>query len=232
MPRRVVVSRRVIRGVWKGRSLMKSVRGYCVASLLVVAWMCPPAMAQGTAEKPTPKVGDKWEFQQSVKAVPEGDTSQPWSRMVAEVLPDRITLVGGNNQPLQFDASLNFIDPKGADYSLMTYKFPMSVGNEWKYTARAGPTGQLERSGSYKVAAFEPVTVPAGTFDCFRVDGEWQTNGRGYSGRGSEKYWYCPKINFIAKRSSDFTAVARTYTNAGTTSEARLSELTKFTPGK
>ena len=40
---------------------MKSVRGYCVASLLVVAWMCPPAVAQGTAEKPTPKVGDKSE---------------------------------------------------------------------------------------------------------------------------------------------------------------------------
>jgi hypothetical protein len=123
---------------------MKSVRGYFVASLLVVAWMCPPAMAQGTADKPTPKVGDKWEFQQSVKAAPDGDSSQPWSRMVAEALPDQITLVGGNNQPLQYDASLNF----------------------------------------------------------------------------------------IAKRSSDFTAVTRGYTSAGTTSEARLSELTKFTPGK
>jgi uncharacterized protein DUF3108 len=211
---------------------MKSARGYRVASLLVVAWICPLALAQGTAEKPTPKVGDKWEFQQSVKAVPEGEPSQPWSRSVTEVLPDRITMIGANNQPLQVDASLNPIDPKGAEYAVMTYKFPMSVGSEWKYTARAGPTGQLERSGSYKVAAFEAVTVPAGTFECFRVDGEWQINGRGYSGRGSEKYWYCPKVNYIAKRDSDFTATTRSYTNVGTTSEARVSELTRFTPGK
>ncbi len=191
-------------------------------------------MAQVAAEKPTLKVGDKWEFQQSVKAVPEGEPNQPWSRTVVEVQPDKITMTmtGGNNQSLQFDASLNLIDPKGADYALTTYKCPMSVGNEWKYTTRAGPTGQLERSGSYKVAAYETVTVPAGTFECFRVDGEWQTNGRGYSGRGSEKYWYCPKINYIAKRSSDFTATTRGATNVGTTSESRLSELTRFTPGK
>jgi len=211
---------------------MKSVWGYCVASLLAVAWMCPAAIAEVTAEKPTPKVGDKWEFRQSVKAAPGGETSEPWSRSVTEVLPDRITLVGGNGQSIPFDASLNYIDPKGKEYSVMTYKFPMSVGNEWKYTARAGPTGVLERSGSYKVMAFESVTVPAGTFDCFRVEGEWQTNGAGYNARGSETYWYCPKISYIAKRSGELTVAQRTYTNYGKTSETRLSELTRFTAGQ
>jgi hypothetical protein len=186
-------------------------------------------MAQGTAEKPTPKVGDKWEFQQSVKAMPGGDMNQPWSRTVSEIQPDRITMVGSANVTFPHDPSLNFIDPKGADYTVTSFKFPMSVGNEWKYTVRAGPAGQLERNGSYKVAAFEPVTVPAGTFDCFRVDGEWQVNGRGYNGRGNEKYWYCPKINYIAKRTTDFSATTR---DSGTSSEARVSELTRFTPGK
>jgi hypothetical protein len=202
---------------------------YCAALLLATASVYLPAIAQGTAEKPTPKVGDRWEFQQSVKSVPGGDASQPWSRTVAEILPDRITMVGSNNQSFPLDASLNPIDPKGAEYSVMTYKFPMSVGSEWKYTARAGPNGQLERNGTYKVAAFEPVTVPAGTFECFRVDGEWQTTGRVYSGRGSEKYWYCPKLNYIAKRTSEFSAVTR---DSGSTSEARISELSKFTPAK
>jgi hypothetical protein len=137
-------------------------------------------------------------------------------------------MVGGQGQVFQYDASLNFIDPKGAEYTLTTFKFPMSVGNEWKYSARTGPTGQLERNGAYKVAAFEAVTVPAGTFDCFRVEGEWQTNGRNYVGRGSDKIWYCPKINYIAKRSSEFSVTIR---DGGRTTEARLSELTKFTPG-
>jgi hypothetical protein len=207
---------------------MRSCVGSCLAWSLVAAWMCSPATAQGPAEKPTPKVGDKWEFQQTVKLVPAGDSSQPWSRRVSEILPDRIVMVGGTNVSFPTDASLNPIDPKGAEYSVMTYKFPMGVGNEWKYSARAGPTGQLERTGSYKVMAFEPVTVPAGTFECFRVEGEWQTSGRGYNGRGSEKYWYCPKINYIAKRVSDFSAVTR---DSGTSSEARISELTRFTPG-
>ena len=211
---------------------MKSARRYFAAPFLVIAWICSPAMAQGVVEKPTPKVGDLWEFQQSVKVGSGGESSQPWSRKVSEILPDRITMVGGAGVSFPSDASLNPIDPKGAEYSVMTYKFPMGVGNEWKYTARAGPTGQLERTGSYKVAAFEAVTVPAGTFDCFRVEGEWQVNGAGYSGRGSETYWYCPKISYVAKRSSELTVNQRTYTNYGKTSETRLSELTKYTPAQ
>lgn len=208
---------------------MKTIRRGCAALCLGVLWMCSPAIAQSPAEKPTPKVGDKWEFQQSVKATPGGETAQPFSRTVSEVLPDRITMMGGSNVTFQHDTSLNVIDPKGANYTAMTYKFPMSVGNEWKYTATAGPAGQMERTGTYKVVAFEPVTVPAGTFDCFRVEGEWQINGRGYTGRGNEKYWYCPKINYIAKRTSDFTATTR---DSGTSTEARVLELVKFTPGK
>jgi hypothetical protein len=207
---------------------MKLSRCHCLVLLLVLCWVTPPLSAQGTAEKPTPKVGDKWEFQQTVKAVPAGESSQPYSRQVVEVQPEGFKMVGGNNQSLQFDAALNFVDPKGAEYSFTTFKFPMSVGSEWKYTARTGATGQLERNGTYKVAAFESVTVPAGTFECFRVDGEWQVNGRGYTGRGAEKIWYCPKINFIAKRSSDFSATTR---DSGASSEVRLVELTKFTPG-
>ncbi len=163
-----------------------------------------------------------------MKAAPGGDRSEPWSRLVVEIQPDRIKMIGAANQSLEFDTSLNFIDPKGAEYSPLTLKFPMSVGMEWKYSARAGPTWQGERSGAYKVAAHEAVTVPAGTFDCFRVEGEWQSNFMNFKGRGSEKIWYCPKINFVAKRSSESIAEPQHGTR---TTEARLSELTQFKPG-
>ena len=115
------------------------------------------------------------------------------------------------------------------EYSLIAFKFPMSVGAAWSYTAKSGQTGQLERRANYKVVAFEPVTVPAGTFDCFHVEGEWQTNGLYYHSRGTDIYWYCPKINFIAKRQSEFEAQPR---GQPASREWRLSELTNFTPGK
>lgn len=178
--------------------------GYPVL-ILVLAWMCPLACAQEVADKPAPKVGDRWVFEQTLKESPGGDSNTRRSFQVAEVLPDRITMIAGNGQSLQFDTSLNPIDAKGAEYAVTALKFPMSIGNEWKYTARGEPHGQSERSGTYKVAVVEAVTVPAGTFDCVRVDGEWQTNGKGFTIRGSEKIWYCPAINFYAKRIVEFT---------------------------
>jgi len=209
---------------------MISVRS-CRLAMLLVAWVCPLALAQEAADKPAPKVGDRWVFEQTLKAAPGGDSSMRRSFQVAEVLPDRITMVGGNGQSFQFDASLNPIDPKGAEYAVTALKFPLSVGSEWKYTARAGENGRDERSGTYKVAAFEAVTVPAGTFDCFRVDGEWQMigfsfNSKVFTVRGREKIWYCPKINIYAKRSSDFTWASY----GSSTREERLSELWRFFP--
>jgi len=202
--------------------------GYPVL-ILVLAWTCPLALAQEAADKPAPKVGDRWIFEQTLKEPHRDDSSTRRSFQVAEVLPDRITMVGGNGQSFQVDASLNPINPKGAEYAWTVLKFPLSVGNEWKYTVRSGEIGLEEHSGTYKVAAFEAVTVPAGTFNCFRVDGEWQTNGRGFSVRGSDKIWYCPAINFYVKRSSEFTlrSVADSYHPNRT---ERVLELWRFFP--
>jgi len=126
------------------------------------------------------------------------------------------------------DGSLNPIDSRGAEYSLTEFKFPMSVGATWDYSARAGDGGLNERRGHYKVAAWEPVTVPAGSFECFRVEGAWQTTGRFINARGSDIYWYCPRLNFIAKRQAENTTESR---RNPTVHEEQLSELTKFTPG-
>ena len=49
------------------------------------------------------------------------------------------------------------------------------------------------------MVAYEPVTVPAGTFDCFHVEGQWENSTKSYTDRAREQYWYCPAIKFIAK---------------------------------
>jgi hypothetical protein len=206
---------------------MHSTKRLLAIGLVSLCWIPTGAVAQGVADKPTMKVGDRWAFQQSVKAMPGGDKSEPWSRRVVEILPNgQVQLAGGDDHLILTDGSLNPIDPKGAEYSLTAFKFPMSVGATWDYSARAG-TDMNERRGQYKVAAWEPVTVPAGSFECFRVEGEWQTTGRYVNVRGRGIYWYCPRLNFIAKRQSEFTREIR---GQPTVSETRLSELTKFTP--
>jgi len=184
----------------------------------------PHAAAQPVAERPALKIGDSWQFRQSVKIVPGEETSQPWSRRIVEIQPDdRMVVAAGNNQSLTFDTSWNRIDPKGPEYSVVSYKFPMKVGDEWTYKARAGETGMLERQGKYKVAAFESVTVPAGTFDCFRIEGQWEISNRGYTGRAQEKYWYCPALRYVAKADYQFD---QNFREQPSRSETRHSELT------
>ena len=197
-------------------------------ALFAVSFVAFGAVAQPTADKPDLKVGDQWEFNQNVKIVPGEEKSEPWSRRVLEIQPDGRTKVVVGKDTLTLDAMLNRIDARGPEYSVVTYKFPMKVGSEWSYSARAGEGGMLERRGSYKVTAYEPVTVPAGTFDCFRVEGQWETSTRGgYTGRAREQYWYCPAIKYIAKSSFQFD---QNWREQPSKSETRQSELTKFTP--
>ena len=206
---------------------MNSMRSLWPVAMLAAGFVALEAAAQPTADKPELKVGDQWEFNRSIKIVPGEEKSEPWSRRVLEIQPDGRTQVVLDKETVTLDAMLNRIDPRGPEYSVTTYKFPMKVGNEWSYSARAGEGGMLERRGSYKVVAYEPVTVPAGTFDCFRVEGQWENSNKSYSGRASEKYWYCPAIKFIAKSAFQYD---QTWGNRPSKSETRQSELTKFTP--
>ena len=197
-------------------------------TMLAVSFLALEAAGQPTVDKPDLKVGDKWEFKQTVKIVPGEEKSEPWSRRVAEIKPDgAIQLATGKDELLALDAMLNRIDARGPEYSIVTYKFPMKVGSEWTYSARAGEGGMLDRRGSYKVVAYEPVTVPAGTFDCFHVEGQWETSSKSYTGRAREQYWYCPAIKYIAKSTYQFD---QNWRDRPSRSETRMSELTKFTP--
>ena len=185
--------------------------------------------AQPTADKPAVKVGDKWEFRVLVKDSLGGDSVTGWSRRIVEILPnDQMRVARGDGTVYLADGSWNEIDSRGAEYSLIDYRFPMTVGATWSYTARERH-GQDERRGDYKVAAFEPITVPAGTFECFRVEGELQRNGRNFTMRATDVYWYCPKINFLAKQRREFVRQPKGELQ---TREIRASELTAFTPGQ
>src|SRR5271167_3148617 len=98
---------------------MHSTKKLLAMGLVSLCWVPTVAAAQSAADKPAMKVGDTWEFQQSVKTLPGGETSDPWSRRVVEILPNgQVQLAGGKGQLILTDGSLNQIDPKGADYTL------------------------------------------------------------------------------------------------------------------
>jgi hypothetical protein len=79
------------------------------------------------------------------------------------------------------------------------FSWPLWVGKTWD---TAHSTVNFERNGGggwltphRKVAAYEDVTVPAGTFKAFRIE---QTPGSGYSA-DSSTYWYAPAVKVIVK---------------------------------
>ncbi|MBI5615146.1 MAG: hypothetical protein HY943_02525 [Gammaproteobacteria bacterium] len=93
---------------------------------------------------------------------------------------------------------------KEADFDpyLPALRFPLVLGDGWLvpyrgFTADVGMTWD----GTMKcgVAAFEPVTVKAGTYDAYRVDceEEWKVATRG--GVFHSSRWYAPRIGAVVK---------------------------------
>jgi hypothetical protein len=80
-------------------------------------------------------------------------------------------------------------------------RFPVKVGDTWTFIRKVpnAPNVQEPEHGSGRVLAYEPLTVPAGTFDCFRHDIESSFNARLYIEERLYRRWYCPKLKWIAK---------------------------------
>jgi hypothetical protein len=167
----------------------------------------PPARAAEAADHPEWKVGDKWTFRYVENP---GAKASTWTREVMAVLPDgkRDVATGTGGGRLTFDSDTNSLDKRGPEYTWRRLKFPMTVGASWSHEYKtAGSDWQGSAQSNWRVLAYEKITVPAGTFDCFKVEGEtfqnWQMADRQYQsyihGFDSTTYWYCPAIKWAAK---------------------------------
>ncbi len=71
-----------------------------------------------------------------------------------------------------------------------------------------------EEESTWKVRAYETITVPAGSFECYRIEGEafrhWQNGAamvQGYNRkRVTTTVWYCPAVKWFGKRISEDVA--------------------------
>ena len=81
------------------------------------------------------------------------------------------------------------------------YKWPLKVGEKWKYeknwTSQDGTTGK--QSQDVEVLSFKEETVAAGTFMAYTIQYKGTvSNSRGYNAKTDEVWLYAPEIkNFI-----------------------------------
>jgi len=179
--------------------------------------------AQPTAERPNVKVGDKWIYQITKRT--DQSSTGPGNRTVLEVSDERIKTVRPDGTSALFDRSWNAIDPScHPECFRPTFRFPMHVGNKWEFERKISKGGKTQ-TGFYEVVAFESIAVPAGTFECFRVQGEHMAELSYFL----HTYWYCPQVNNIAKQSIERRISVKHMPGQFDRDEVVL---TKFIPGR
>jgi len=203
---------------------MGPIRQSLMAVVLATLLVASVALAQPAAERPSVKVGDTWELQVKKRTVQSAASSG--SRRVVEVSEDRVKIARktGNGETLiTYDRSFNEIEACHPECYRPTFQFPMRLGNKWEFE-RKTPDNGTRQTGTYEVVKYESITVPAGTFDCFRVDGDYKAT----RSHVLHTYWYCPQINAVARQIVERRISGQYGPGQYDYDE---SELVRFTPG-
>jgi len=165
-----------------------------------------PICAQ-TAERPEWKIGDTWTYHER-SGLPTVESD--WSWKVIESLPEgRFAVDTAMGEKLIFDNEGNrMVDRVRKDSSRRSFDFPLSVGKRWTDERTIGGERRSgNENSSWEVKAYEKITVPAGTFDCFRVEGViWRVSTNAMTlhpeigvAQIDNTYWYCPEVKGVAK---------------------------------
>lgn len=184
-------------------------------------------------ERPSWRVGDTWEFH-VVTAPPE--TKSTW-RGVAFLNDNRAgyrLVATGPDASIDVTPELNVQGAPRRRGPFPNFDFPLFAGHAWKreYKVAGGTTAGSE-TADWAVRAVERVSVPAGSFDCMRVEGElfrsWtnaiQMNQMFNKGQVNITYWYCPEVKWFAKM------VVRAQESTAATVTTATWELERFRPG-
>ena len=172
-----------------------------IASLLLV--LVETATAQ-SADRPDVKVGDLWRFA-AYFSVPSATPNRVW-RITA------VTAAGiegtEDELPLRLTHDLNVLEsPRVRESNPQLLRFPLVVGKRWRFESdwEFKPKGS---NGKYlvqvSVVSHEKVSVPAGTFEAFKLSAREALSGTSpigtaYSGEATRTYWYAPAARAVVK---------------------------------
>jgi hypothetical protein len=190
--------------------------------VLALCALCAGVEAEVVANRPEIKRGDTWVYQVTYTGQ---HTREPRlsKKKVADVVDGEIVLAGKRGRRL--DLSLNPVPGNGEDFRRLLLQFPLEKNSEWSYERKVNSRVRPVESGVFRVVAYERLTVPAGTFDCFKITGDIRSDAR-YSGKHTlQEKWYCPDIKQIAKEIEE----TRTRRASGPGSrDVKTTELVRF----
>lgn len=166
----------------------------------------PPGLAIAAGEKaeaPAVKVGDRWKTEQKDRRT--GNKEAEVVRTVTAVTPG---LIEGteNSGTFKMTSELNPIESvifvTTGDPRFLS--FPLEVGKKWslKYQfANKTNQGKGRVEGDVEVAAYEKVSVAAGTFDAYRIEAKtfWNNDSNRANGRSKSVYWYAPAARTVVR---------------------------------
>jgi hypothetical protein len=154
----------------------------CGLGAVLFGLLAAVAAAQSSGPVPDVHIGDTWKFRSSDGFT--GELTAEFTQQVVDV-NDREIVVQLHNLKSDkrvlryFNRQWNVLDVGNAKYEpyYPDYKFPLSVGMTWngKYTYSGDDGAIFTGYVTAKVATLEKVTVPAGTFDAYRIDGNVET---------------------------------------------------------
>jgi hypothetical protein len=175
----------------------------------------------GRIERPDIRVGDSWRYQVTDKLT---NLTQAVSIEVTTVTADRIqtqsSRPGAAGATEVWDRDWNQLKQGETEYTpyYPVLQFPLERGKQWSGKAQWRiSSGLIHHHVTSQVAAWERVTVPAGTFDAVRIEvrGNFtESQSLAYypqQGSISNVIWYAPAVGQIIKKElthRDFTVAA------------------------
>ena len=161
---------------------------------------CPSPTATasaGTARADTRfKVGDSWTWR--VFDRHSGAEKGLRTQTVTEITDTEVRF---NNGRLVTDLLGNLrLTPDGRRITAAQFlPLEFSVGRQWTTRFQLVNAGgaNIDSEYTFRIAAKEKITVPAGTFDCFRVEGKGISRIAFQPGSGTllNNYWVAPEIS-------------------------------------
>ena len=211
--------------------------------VLTFSWTNPcVAQSLSRAEKPEIRVGDASIFED--RNIRIGEKREIRFR-AAVVDSDKIVTetAGATSGTRTFTRDWNLIEIKSGDTVTQSAKpfwpylrFPLEIGQTWESPIDVEVTTlPLKRHAKWRwkarVVTTEAVTVPAGTFQAFRIEYEGtyvttREDGKSWAGTHKETAWYAPEVMRIVRREFEQSASANNFF------DHHVIELLSFEPAR
>jgi hypothetical protein len=160
------------------------------------------------AERPMWEEGDMWLYEKQVEGqlYPETEVLKVLGR--TRFRNQKVYVVEIGLMQAYYDKDLNYLatfvfenQVASVEPAIAFFNWPLEVGKQWSQKAeyrdkRKGDDHVQRMDNLFEVVGYEAVTVPAGTFQSFKL----KRTSRG--GQGFDEYWYAPQVKNLVKRVS------------------------------